>query len=262
MDIDETQVAAAWDLNAKVWVEHVRAGYDRYREVFTLPAFLAFLPELDGHDVIDLGCGEGHNTRALARRGARLTGVDIAERMIAAARSAESEEPLGIAYRVESFTRLDSIDDQSFDAALSTMALMDGPGFADAARAAFRVLRPGGGLYFSVLHPCFNTPGLRWYRDESGRETHLLVADYFSDQSYIERWRFSKAPEATQAEPFCVPRFGLRLEDYVNALCGAGFQITRIAEPRPTAEQSEKHPWLDRWRRHAALVLFVAARKA
>ncbi len=165
-------------------------------------------------DVIDLGFGEGHNTRALARRGARLTGVDIAERMIAAARSAESEEPLGIAYRVDLFTRLDGIDDQSFDAAVSTMALTDSPGLAHAARAAFRVLRPGGGLYFSVLHPCFNTPGLGWCRDESGWETHLLVADYFSDQSYIERWRFSKAPEATRAELFCVPRFGLRLEDY------------------------------------------------
>jgi hypothetical protein len=100
---------------------------------------------------------------------------------------------------------------------------------------------------------------LSWHRDEAGREAHLAVADYFADRTYIERWRFSKAPEAFQAEPFVVPRFALRLEHYINGLCDAGFRITRCVEPRPTAEQSESHPWLDRWRKHAALVLFVAA---
>jgi SAM-dependent methyltransferase len=258
---DDIDVGAAWSANAATWTAHVRAGYDRYRELFTLPAFIEFIPSLSGLQVLDLGCGEGHNTRVLARLGAAMTGVDIAERMIAAARTAEAEERLGIVYHVASFTRLEHLEDESFDAAVSTMALMDSPGFADAAHAVFRVLRSGGGLYFSVLHPCFITPGLSWHRDQAGRETHLLTADYFSDRSYVERWRFSKAPEALQAEPFVVPRFGPRLEDYINGLCDAGFRITRCVEPRPTAEQSKLHPWLDRWRKHAALVLFVAAIK-
>lgn len=257
---DDLDVAAAWDANAATWVAQVRAGYDRYRELFTLPAFLEFIPSLRGLRVLDLGCGEGHNTRVLARRGAAMTGVDISERMIGAARAAEAEEPLGIAYHVASFTRLEQFADQSFDAAVSTMALMDSPGFADTARAVFRVLRPGGGLYFSVLHPCFITPGISWRRDEAGRETHLTVGDYFSDQVYVERWRF-KAPEVAQAEPFATPRFGPLLEDYINGLCAVGFRITRCAEPRPTAEQCALHPWLERWRRHAALVLLIAAIK-
>lgn len=259
-DEDDLDVAAAWDANAAIWTAHVRAGYDRYRELFTLPAFLEFIPRLRGLRVLDLGCGEGHNTRVLARSGAAMTGADISEEMIAAARAAEAEEPLGIAYHVASFTRLEHLEAKSFDAAVSTMALMDSPGFADAARAIVRVLRPGGGLYFSVLHPCFITPGLRWQRDDAGRETHLAVADYFADRTYIERWRF-KASEASEAEPFAVPRFHPRLEDYVNGLCDAGFRIARCVEPRPSAEQSQSHPWLDRWRRHAALVLFLAATK-
>lgn len=257
---DDIDVAAAWDANAATWTGQVRAGYDRYRELFTLPAFLEFIPSLAGLRVIDLGCGEGHNTRVLARRGAAMTGVDISERMIAAARAADAEERLGIAYHVASFARLEPFEDQSFDAAVSTMALMDSPGFADTARAAFRVLRPGGGLYFSVLHPCFITPGISWRRDETGRETHLQVADYFSDRVYVERWRF-KAAEVAQAEPFVTPRFGPRLEDYINGLCAAGFRIARLAEPRPSAEQCASHPWLGRWRRHAALILLIAAIK-
>jgi 2-polyprenyl-3-methyl-5-hydroxy-6-metoxy-1,4-benzoquinol methylase len=133
--LDEEQVAAAWDANAAAWVEQVRAGYDLYREVFIMPAFLEFIPDLGGLQVIDLGCGEGHDTRALARHGARMTGVDLSREMIATARASERKEPLGIVYRVGSFTRLDGCADASFEAAVSTMALMDSPNFAAAARA-------------------------------------------------------------------------------------------------------------------------------
>ena len=262
MALGEDEVAAAWDANAATWVAHVRAGYDRYRELFTLPAFLAFVPDLAGLEVIDLGCGEGRNTRALARRGARMTGVDLSPEMIAAARASEAKEPLGIVYREGSFTRLDGCADMSFDAAVSTMALMDSPDFAAAARATYRVLRPGGGFWFSVLHPCFVTPGLQWLRDAAGNETGLTVAGYFSDQPYLEHWRFSKAPETSSAEPFRTPRFPRRLEDYVDGLCAAGFRITRIAEPRPTAAVCRAHPWFARWTRHAALILLIAATKA
>jgi 2-polyprenyl-3-methyl-5-hydroxy-6-metoxy-1,4-benzoquinol methylase len=100
MDLDEARVAAAWDANAATWVEQVRAGHDLYREVFTMPAFLGFIPDLRGLRAIDLGCGEGHNTRALARQGAQMTGVDLSQEMIAAARASEAEEPLGIAYHI------------------------------------------------------------------------------------------------------------------------------------------------------------------
>jgi SAM-dependent methyltransferase len=190
-----------------------------------------------------------------------MTGVDLSQEMIAAARASEAEEPLGIAYHIASFARLDGFENASFEAAVSTMALMDSPDFAAAARAVHRVLRPRAGFYFSVLHPCFVTPGARWLRDEAGNDSHLTVADYFSSRAYVERWRFSKAPQAKSAEPFRVPRFNLRLADYVNGLCEAGFRIARIAEPQPTPARCREHPWLARWRQHAALVLLIAATK-
>jgi hypothetical protein len=107
----------------------------------------------------------------------------------------------------------------------------------------------------------FHTPGAKWLRDEAGNDSSLTVSDYFSSRSYVEDWRFSKAPETSRAEPFRVPRFSLRLADYVNGLCEAGFRITRMAEPQPTAARCAEHPWLARWRRHAALVLLIAATK-
>ncbi|HZN25229.1 MAG TPA: class I SAM-dependent methyltransferase, partial [Burkholderiales bacterium] len=142
---DEEKVAELWDLNADLWTRQVRAGRDVFREVFHMPMFLDFVPDLSGLDVLDAGCGEGRNTRVFARRGARMTAVDISPRLIQAAQDEEKREPLGIRYSLSSFTDLSAFDDASFDAAVSTMALMDGPDFTQAAREIHRVLRKGGG---------------------------------------------------------------------------------------------------------------------
>lgn len=259
--LDEADVAAAWNRNAETWADSVRAGFDLYREHYTFPAFLKFLPPIEGLEVIDLGCGEGTNTRRFAGLGARMTGLDLSEAMIARARVAEAEAPLGIRYEVCSYSRMDAIADGSFDAALSTMALMDGPDFAGAMREAHRVLRPGGRLCFSILHPCFITPVTQWLKTPEGSSEALKVGQYFDGRPFTEFWRFSKHAEAQGLPPFEVPRFPRTLSDYLNALCDAGFRLVRLEEPRPEAEAVEAHPWLARWRAHAALVLFVAAEK-
>ena len=104
--IPEQEVAQYWDENAKVWADHVRKGWDAYREHFNNPAFFEFIGDLSGKTVLDVGCGEGYNTRLLARSGARMTGVDISQRMIELARQEEQREPLGIRYEVASFSDL------------------------------------------------------------------------------------------------------------------------------------------------------------
>ena len=266
-EIPEEEVAGYWDENANLWANHVRKGWDAYREYFNNPAFFAFMGDLSGKTVLDVGCGEGYNTRLLAKSGARMTGVDISERMIELARQEEQREPLGIRYEVASFSDLSLFDDVSFDAVVSSMALMDGPDFEVAAKEIFRVLRPGGELVFSIIHPCFMTKGYGWIPDEHGNDVVITVSDYFAREPWVERWRFSKAPGsenaafASEVEPFAVPRFPRTLSDYLNALIEAGFTLKRIQEPRPSQEMCEEHPWLQKWRDHAAIFLYVHAVK-
>ena len=260
-EISEQEVAQYWDENAALWADHVRRGWDAFREHFNNPAMLDFIGDVRGKTVLDAGCGEGYNTRILAGRGARMVGVDISTRMIELARQEEQRDPLGIRYEMASFSDMAIFDAASFDLVVSFMALMDGPNFEGTVEEIFRVLRPGGELVYSITHPCFATRGLGWIQDEEGNDVKLTIARYFDDSSWVERWKFSQAPSREDVSPFAVPRFPRTLSKYLNALIGAGFVLSKIEEPRPSEELCQEHPWLQRWRDHAALILYVRAAK-
>src|SRR5438105_11889962 len=70
--VDHQQVGGFWEGNAEVWATLSRLGYNVSRDEITMPAFLALLPDVAGLSGLDVGCGEGHGTRLLARGGARM----------------------------------------------------------------------------------------------------------------------------------------------------------------------------------------------
>lgn len=242
--MNSQEVANYWNKNATAWTRLSRDGYDIYRNSFNTPAFLKFLPRVDGLEGIDIGCGEGHNTCLLARKGARMTGIDISDVFIGHAKEDEEGRDLGIGYIVTDATNL-PFEDDGFDFATAFMSLMDIPSPEQALAEAYRVLRSGGFLQFSISHPCFDTPHRRNLRNEDGMTYAIEVGDYFKrTNGDIMRWIFSSAPEeATHGLPvFEVPRFTRTLAEWINMSIEAGFLIERIAEPRPSDEVVRKFP--------------------
>src|SRR5712692_10217541 len=107
MPLSESDVAAYWNANARAWSDHTQRGFDVHRLEVNNPAFFELVGDLSGLRVLDAGCGDGYHTQMLARMGARVTGVDISDAMLATAHEGEKQEPLGIHYELLSFTNLE-----------------------------------------------------------------------------------------------------------------------------------------------------------
>jgi ubiquinone/menaquinone biosynthesis C-methylase UbiE len=234
--MNHEEVGHFWNANASTWTKLARAGYDVYRDYLNTPAFFALLPDVQGLAGLDIGCGEGHNTRLLAKRGARVTAIDIAEVFIDHAQQVETHEPLGIDYRVASAVAL-PFADASFDFATGFMSLMDIPETEQVLAEAYRVLKPGGFLQFSIAHPCFDTPHRRNVRDANGRTYAIEVGDYFRNlDGAIAEWLFGAAPPSVRhgLPPFKIPRFTRTVSQWLNLVIETGFVLERVEEPRPS----------------------------
>lgn len=260
--MEAEEVARYWEANADAWSRQSRAGYDIYRDALNTPAFLAMLPPVAGRDGLDIGCGEGTNTRALTGLGARMQAIDIAPSFIRHAEALETADPRGIGFRTGDAMAL-PYPDASFDFATAFMCLMDMPDQGRALREAQRVLRPGGFLQFSILHPCFVPPHRKVLRDADGTVRAVEVGDYFAaTDGRVETWWFSTLPEAERARvaPFRVPRFHRTLSGWVQLIIAAGFMIEAFGEPSADAELALAEPVVADTR-VAPLFLHVRARK-
>jgi ubiquinone/menaquinone biosynthesis C-methylase UbiE len=242
--MDHKEVGRYWNENAAVWTRMVRDGYDVYRDGLNTPAFFDMLPDVKGLCGLDIGCGEGHNTRLLAKLGARMIAVDISEVFIKYAKEMEEKEPLNIDYRVASAIEL-PFPDESFDFATGFMSFMDIPETKLVLSEAFRVLRPGGFLQFSIEHPCFSTPHRRNLRNNKGLTYAIEVGDYFRNlDGEVSEWLFGAAPaELKQTLPkFKAPRFTRTISQWFNLLIKTGFLLEQVAEPRPSEEAVRQYP--------------------
>ncbi len=236
--MDHKQVGHLWNENAEAWTRLARAGYDVYRDYLNTPAFFEMLPNIRGISGIDIGCGEGHNTRLLAKQGARITAIDISDVFIKHASDVEEEEPLGINYQIASAVEI-PFPDATFDFATGFMSFMDIPETKNVLSEVYRVLKPGGFLQFSICHPCFDTPHRRNLRDEKGHTYAVEVGDYFRNlNGKISEWLFGAAPQEAKdnLRKFKIPRFNMTLSQWFNLLIGIGFRLECIREPRADDE--------------------------
>ena len=116
--------------------------------VLCWPSLAPLLNPQPGQHVLDIACGNGLTSRRLAALGARATAFDFSANLIekAKARSTNYREASPITYHVIDATneeQLLSLGQESFDAALSNMALFDVADIETLFRTLPKLLQPG-----------------------------------------------------------------------------------------------------------------------
>jgi 2-polyprenyl-3-methyl-5-hydroxy-6-metoxy-1,4-benzoquinol methylase len=230
--LDDLTARSLWDESADAWDRFVEEGFDHYRIAFHGPALLEACGAMRGLDVLDLGCGQGWFSRQLARRAARVIGIDWSPRMIAHARRHEEREPLGVSYETLDAARIDErFDSSSFDLLTACMSLMDMPQPGRVLASARPLLRREGRIVLSIPNPVTDATFRQWERDERGNKLSLKIDRYFDAASSVLRWDSPRLPES-----FRTVQYRHTLEQWSLWLEEAGLIIRRLREPRPTPE--------------------------
>ncbi len=231
----------AWDAMAPEYVargESAWAQDDPSWGIFHVPeSQLHVLPsDLDGRDAIELGCGTAYVSSWLARRGARVVGIDNSPQQLETAHRLQSEHAVDFPLLLGNAESV-PYPDASFDLAISEYGASI---WADPYRwipEAARLLRPGGELTFLVN-------GTIWIlcvpeTDDEGPAADRLLRPYFGMHRF--EW-----PDESGVE------FHLGYGDWIRLLRANGFEVVDLIEVQPpegatTRFELATPDWARRW---------------
>ena len=111
------------------------------------------LVPLEGIKVLDVGCGGGILTDAMARKGAQALGIDLATKSLKVAQlhALEAQTP-NVQYREVAVEALAAEQPESFDVVTCMEMLEHVPDPSSIVRACARLVKPGGHVFFSTLN--------------------------------------------------------------------------------------------------------------
>jgi 2-polyprenyl-6-hydroxyphenyl methylase/3-demethylubiquinone-9 3-methyltransferase len=107
---------------------------------------------LRGRKVLDVGCGGGILAESMAARGARVTGIDLAEKPLKVAQLHLLESGLDVDYRLIATEALAREMPGAFDAVTCMELLEHVPDPAATVQACADLVRPGGHVFFSTIN--------------------------------------------------------------------------------------------------------------
>ncbi|MQW75306.1 methyltransferase domain-containing protein [Nocardioides sp. dk4132] len=208
--VDTSRVADYDDFGAEYSARNANSLFNAYYE---RPEMLRLAGDVAGLRVLDAGCGSGPLTEALRDKGAVVSGFDLSPVMVDLARERLGEDA---DVRVADLGAPLPYPDDAFDLVVSSLALHYVEDWDAALAEVRRVLRPGGRLTVSIIHPTVYVVG---YPD----------ADYFALTQYSEDYDYGD-------RTVWMTYWHRPLQDVLNAFIGAGFTIKAVTEPPPAAD--------------------------
>jgi SAM-dependent methyltransferase len=167
--------------------------------------------------VLEVGCGAGNGGRWVVSQGARVIGIDLSAAMLAAGKALDAQTGHTLPTAQADAAEL-PFRSESFDVCFSAFgALPFVPEPARVLSEMARVLRPGGRVVCSVVHP------VRWmFPDDGGPEGLRVTQSYFDRRAYVE--------EDASGQPVYVEHHRT-VSDWVRDWTDSGLVLDRLVEP-------------------------------
>jgi SAM-dependent methyltransferase len=229
---DAPDITAGWDLLADAYQEHVGWPEDELSWGLRCPteSELEVVSDVaDGAATLVLGCGGGQELVALSALGvSSLIGTDPSAAQLRHAATRLADADIDATLLALAAERLAGVADDSVDLVVSVQAL----DYVEELDACFsevrRVLRPGGVLAFSVLHPADLST--------EGEPPYGWHTSYFTSQrDWV--WDGLAATDVPLRSWFRTPAA------WFTAVTAAGLVVERLLEPPPVPDAT---PWIDR----------------
>lgn len=207
----------------------------------------SWIPDLEGLNFLDLGCGIGWMSRWARENGSQFVqGVDVSKNMLS--RAKEYPEDTAINY-CKADLETPELPPNTFDVAYSSLALHYIENLPALVDQVYKSVKPGGTFIFSVEHPIWTAPrNPDWIKDAEGHEVWPLDGYLF------------EGPRTTNWLAEGVVKQHRSIATYIMMLLDAGFILSAIDEWGPTPEQLQEYPDWAR-ARHRPPFLLVKATK-
>ena len=184
---------------------------------------LRLLGEVSGKKVLDLGCGSGGNSIALALRGAEVKGLDFSEEQIGYGRELAQKTLAKADFIKADIEELEFLKGQDFDIVLSCRTLSYIENIFKVFMGVKKVIKRGGIFVFSIFHPLgMNVSNENFVRFQGNN--YPFIKNYFHTGKEEVSWK----TDGGDIKLFIYKR---KLEDIINPLLTSGFRPVRLFEP-------------------------------
>ncbi|MCP4435081.1 MAG: methyltransferase domain-containing protein [Actinomycetia bacterium] len=194
----------------------VRLGPDLDNETLA-----KLLGPLEGARVLDLGCGSGSASVAMARAGARVIAVDSSTARLTRARTAAEVAEVRVEFHHSDLADLAFVRADSIDAVLAVYSLAQVQDLSRVFRQLHRVLSPDAPVVLSVPHPM--SLMLEW--DPEEQSSPWLARTAWSDAALA--WRVGGDEGATHVH---------QVSELFTSLQRSNFAVDTLMEPVPETD--------------------------
>ncbi|MFH5834988.1 class I SAM-dependent methyltransferase [Proteiniclasticum sp. C24MP] len=229
-----------WEKNADFWDEKMGEHSNRFHREIVRPSTEKLLAVRSGERILDVACGNGNFSGRLAELGAEVVALDYSENLIRNARKRCKAYGDQIDFRVmdaTDYSNLMKLGEESFDKAVANMALMDIADIQPLLEALHELLKPEGIFVFSIMHPCFQTPGMRRIMETEDRGSRIERRSGVQIFSY--RTPVCYEGNAIDGQPVPQLYYHRSLSEILHQSFAAGFVLDEMEEPCFSSDETD-----------------------